>query len=169
MPVHNPLETNLSCMPIANFEKYHGPVLAQIVRSPKINLKLLERREGYEWGVYEVIDNQAVHRIFVKYREQVRSGIKGKKSCTFIFPESDIKHLREIDSTKNLLICLVCGDQEICVLEWSEIDNSRLLLEKTAASVTVSWITGSSLHIRCRNKKLGSSIPRNRLKEYNWS
>ncbi len=156
-------------MAISKFELYHGAVLCQIIRSTLVNVKLLEKSDDFEWSAYEITDNHITHKIFVKSTSGVRIGRKGRHYSSFTFTESDIVKLREIQTDKNLLICLVCADQEVCTLEWHDIDLMRLLFDKEVASVIVSWNSNTRLHVKCRGTTLGYTIPRNRLKLYNWS
>ncbi|MDP3970913.1 MAG: hypothetical protein Q8P90_04385 [bacterium] len=156
-------------MTISKFELYHGVVLSQIIRSPRINIKLLEKSDDFEWSAYEITDNQSTHKVFVKSTSNVRIGKKEVHYSSFTFSESDISKLREIETEKNLLICLVCADNEVCTLEWEDIDNTRLLFEKKSTSVIVSWNNNTRLHVKCRGKILEYTIPRNRLKTFNWS
>jgi len=73
----------------AQFELYHGIVLSQIVRNPKINLKLIERNDLYGWGAYEVMDNETTHRIYIKATSFIKDRRKGEKGCNFTFSETD--------------------------------------------------------------------------------
>lgn len=156
-------------MSISKFELFHGAVLSQIIRSPMISIKLLEKSADFEWGAYEISDNLITHKVFVKSCAKVRNGLKNKSYANFSFSEMDILKLRKIDTGKNLLVCLVCADKEICTLEWEDIDAGRLLFEKTSTNIVVSWTKGSSLRIKCRGKLLDTTIPRNRLKTFRWS
>lgn len=153
----------------AQFELYHGAVLSQIIRNPLINLKLIERNDSYGWGAYEVTDNSTTHRIYIKWTSQITNRRKGESVCNFTFNEIDIDKLRSIDISRNLLICLVCSDKEICTLEWGDIDDLRLTLERTPANISVSWGPNTSLHVKCRGLELSRTIPRNRLKTFDWS
>ncbi|MEI7603974.1 MAG: hypothetical protein WCJ19_03070 [bacterium] len=155
-------------MATPQFELYHGIVLAQIIRNPKINIKLLERNNEFGWGAYEVSDNLITYRVFVKSSSQIRKTRKAGFSSAFTFSESDILRLRSLDINKHLLICLVCADQEVCTLESEDIDNSRLLMEKTSTNIIVYWSSNSRLHIKCRSEKLKYTIPRNKLINFNW-
>lgn len=156
-------------MSIPKFELYHGVVLSQIIRSPRISVKLLEKNSNLEWSAYEITDNEITHKVFVKSTSNVRKGRKEKRYSSFTFSASDIIKLRQIESSKNLLVCLVCADNEVCTLGWEDIDNMRLLFEKTSTSIIVSWRENTSLHVKCRGEVLGYTIPRNRLKTFNWS
>lgn len=155
-------------MPISKFELYHGVVLCQIIRSPKVSVKLLEKSATFEWSAYEISDNQVTYKVFVKSTALVRVGRKNKHYSSFTFTESDIVKLRQIESDKNLLICLVCANQEVCTLEWQDIDLMRLLFEKQVTNVIVSWQKNTRLHVKCRGKLLNYTIPRNRLELYEW-
>lgn len=156
-------------MPISKFELYHGVVLCQIIRSPRVSVKLLEKSDTFEWSAYEITDNQITYKVFVKSTSGVRIGRKSKHYSSFTFTESDILKLRQIETDKNLLVCLVCADQEVCTLEWQDVDMMRLLLEKEVTSVIVSWNKNTRLHVKCRGNPLSYTIPRNRLELYNWS
>lgn len=156
-------------MALSKFELYHGVVLSQIIRSPRISVKMLEKSDDFEWSAYEITDNSITHKVFVKSTSIVRLGRKEKHYSSFTFSEADIIKLREIDTGKNLLVCLVCADNEVCTLEWEDIDNMRLLFEKDVASVIISWRINSRLHVKCRGKVLDYTIPRNRLKIFSWS
>ncbi len=155
-------------MSISKFELYHGVVLCQIIRSPRVSVKLLEKSSTFEWSAYEISDNQITYKVFVKSTSNVRVGRKGRHYSSFTFTVSDISKLRQIETGKNLLICLVCADQEVCTLEWQDIDLMRLLFEKQVTSVIVSWNKNTRLHVKCRGKHLGYTVPRNRLALYNW-
>lgn len=156
-------------MPISKFELYHGVVLCQMIRSPRISVKLLEKSNNFDWSAYEISDNQITHKVFVKSTSNVRIGRKNRHYASFTFSDSDITKLRQIETDKNLLICLVCANQEVCTLEWHDVDLMRLLFEKGVASVIVSWNNNTRLRVKCRGKLLNYTIPRNRLELYNWS
>jgi hypothetical protein len=156
-------------MPISKFELYHGVVLSQIIRSPQISLKLLDKNTDIEWSAYEIFVKDITHKVFVKSTSNVRKGRKGIEYSVFTFSKSDILRLRRIESHKNLLICLVCANREICTLEWEDIDAMRLLFETTPTAVIVSWEKNTRLHVKCRGESLNYTVPRNRLKLFNWS
>lgn len=153
-------------MALGQFELYHGAVLAEIVRNPKINLKLIERNTDHGWGAYEVIDNATIHRVFIKSTSQIRKGRKGSCACTFTFSESDIKKLRQIEADRNLLICLVCSDAEICTLEWADIDELRLLFETTVAGVGVYWNKNTSLQCNMQRSKVVTQYSEKQVKDF---
>jgi len=157
-------------MSLSKFELYHGAVLLQIIRNPAVNIKLIDKSDDLEWSSYEVISKNTTHKVFVKSTSKV--SISKSKSpyyyAGFSFSISDINRLRKINEDRNLLICLVCADKEICTLNWSDIDELRLLFIKESASIRISWTNGSRLRIKCRGKELESTVPRNRLKMYNW-
>jgi len=153
-------------MSLAQFELYHGAVLSQIVGNPKINVKLFERNSDHGWGAYEVTDNATTYRVIIKSTSQIRKGRRGGCACAFTFSEADIERLRAIHT--NVLVCLVCSDEEICTLTIEDIDALRISMEKSACSVSVTWARDTGLHVKCRGIELGRVIPRNRLKNFEW-
>jgi hypothetical protein len=154
-------------MAISKFERSHGVVLSQVVRNPGLSLKLFERREDLTWGEYEVSDNQHVYRLIIKSTENIISGRGGKtKRAQFIFTVKDINYLSSINS--NILICLVCADEEICTLERKDIDNLGILKHDRACNVSVSWGKGTELSVKSGALDLDYKIPRNRLKTFSW-
>lgn len=157
-------------MSLLKYELYHGAVLLQVIKNPSISVKLIDKNDNLEWSAYEVISDDTIHKIFVKVSGKVCLS-KSKKPyyyTGFTFNESDIIKLRSIKDDRNLLICLVCADKEICTLNWKDIDDLRLFSKKEATSIRVSWHEKSSIRVKCRGIKLNRTVPRRRLKDYNW-
>jgi len=152
-------------MALSGFELFHGAVLSQIVRSKGISLKLFERHEQHGWGEYEVSDNHFSYRVMIKSTSSIRKTKKGFAS-NFTFSAEDIKRIRKTEGS--ILVCLVCGEQEICTLEMEDVHALGLLRKEEASNVIVSWSKGSALHVKSKWETLKHTIPRNRLKNFQW-
>jgi len=153
-------------MSLSKFELYHGAVLSQVVRNPGLNLKLFERTDEHGWGEYEVSDNHHTYRLFIKATSQVKKGRKSRCYSNFTFSVSDVERIRSISG--NVLICLVCGDQEICTLEWEDMDTLQIMRNREVCNVTVSWSSGTELNVKSKFAELPYKVPRNKLKTYSW-
>lgn len=153
-------------MALSKFELYHGAVLSQVVRNPGLSLKLFERTEEHGWGEYEVSDNHHSYRLFIKSTSQVKAGRKGRNYSNFTFSLNDIEKLRGVSG--NVILCLVCGDKEICTLEWEDITALGLLRNLEVCNVIVSWFRGTELQVKSKYVELEYKIPRSRLRNFSW-
>ncbi len=152
-------------MALSTKEMYHGAVLYQVVSNPEFSLKLIERdKNKHGSGMYEVTTNTKCYVLFIKYRSQTRLGVS---CCDFSFLPTHIDSLRRYHG-KELLVCLVCHNNHICVLTRRDIDELRLLQSNDSCGVTVHWQRGSELTVRSKHSELPWKIPRNRLKTFPW-
>lgn len=152
-------------MAILKKEMYHGAVLYQVVRNPDSSIKLIEcdkNKHGY--GMYEVTTNTKNYVLLIKYRSETRPGWT---CCDFTFLPQHIEDLRKYRD-KELLICLVCHSNHVCLLTQRDIDELKLLQRNGSCGVTVSWEKGSELKVRSKHSQLPWKIPRNRLKNLQW-
>lgn len=153
-------------MSLSKFELYHGAVLSQVIRNPGLSLKLFERTEEHGWGEYEVSDNHHSYRLFIKSTSRVRVGRKDRHYSNFSFSVNDVERLRGVSG--NVLLCLVCADEEICTLEWEDITALQLVKNREACNVIVSWSSGTELHVKSKHAELNYKIPRNKLRTFSW-
>jgi len=144
---------------------YHGAVLYQVVSNPDFSLKLIERdKDEHNSGMYEVTTNTKDYVLYIKYRSQTRFG---GPCCDFSFLPTYINNLRRYPD-KDLLVCLVCHNNHICVLTRPDLDKLGLLQGNGSCGLTVYWQKGSELTVRSKYTKLPYKIPRNRLKNFDW-
>ena len=153
-------------MSISPFELYHGAVLSQVVRHPKTALKLIERKDNQGWASYGVTDNAADYLLYIKYASK-HAYSKKRKKYNFTFSPQDISRLKKKKDEK-VLVCLVCGSEEICLLDNDDLKELQLWGINKYRNVSVSWIGGSSLTVRSGGNKLRHKIARNRLKNFPW-
>ena len=154
-------------MALSPKEKYHGAVLYQVVGNPEFSLKLIERdKNKHDPGMYEVTTNTKTYVLFIKYRSQTQMRLDFS-CCDFSFLPAHIGSLRRYRG-KELLVCLVCHDNHICVLTRQDIEELRLLQSNNSCGVTVRWQRGSELTVRSKHSELPWKIPRNRLKTFQW-
>jgi len=155
-------------MSISNIELYHGAVLTQIIRNPDISIKLFERNSEEGWGAYYVFDNLKQYLIYIKYTTNVSIG-KKKKRSTFTFSPEDIVRIKRHLGEREIMVCLVCGAEEICLLDERDLDELELLDNHSSfVAVSVSWEKGTSLSVKSRGRELSHKVPRNRLKNFAW-
>jgi hypothetical protein len=154
-------------MALSKKEMYHGAVLYHIVGNPDLSLKLFERdKEKHAMGMCEVAAGKNNYVLFIKYRSQVQTR-RGESCCDFSFLPTHIESLSKYHN-KKLLVCLVCHDKHICVLERQDIDELKLLESNGARTVSVSWREGTSLTVKSGRFLVSRKIPRNRLQNFNW-
>lgn len=156
-------------MSLKNYELYHGAVLTQVVRNPDVSLKLIERdNEKLGWGMYRIITDKNDCILFIKSTS--RKPNKGRNNIeysNFTFSPDDIVRLNS-NFDKDLLLCLVCCDNHICLLTKDDIIELKIPESKKTCGVTVSWTKGSSLTVKSKLAKLERKIARNALKNYEW-
>ena len=153
-------------MALSHFELYHGAVLSQVIRNPEITVKLFERSPDQGWAAYSVSDNAKDYLLYIKYTSRVTSG-RRKSRCNFTFSVDDINRLKEKEN-KEILVCLVCGDREICLLDKKDLDELEILKHNKTCGVSVSWTKGSGLTVKSGRKELSHKVARNRLKNFPW-
>ncbi len=153
-------------MSISAFEMYHGIVLSQVVRNTKTSLKLIEKKEDQAWGAYKVMDNVNEYLLYVKYSSKDTNTEK-RKRFNFTFTPEDMKRI-ERDRKDHVLVCLVCGREEVCVLTEKDLDELELWNIDKTRNVSVYWVKGSSLSVRSKGRDLPYKIPRNRLRNFEW-
>lgn len=156
-------------MSISRFEMYHGSVLTQIVRNPKISLKLIERDSAkHSWGMYSIASGSKDYVIFIKSTSNIDKAKRTQEDYSgFTFALEHIERLKK-HLDKSLLVCLVCHDQIICLLTKSDIEELKLLESKKSCRIAVYWKSGSELRIQSPFAELSHKVARNRLKNYDW-
>ncbi len=155
-------------MSIAKYELYHGAVLTQIVRNPKkLSLKLIERnKDEHGWAMYSISAGKEDYILFVKTTGKITQGRKDRY-CNFTFSLGDIELLNRYKD-KKLLVVLVCGEEQICLLTRKEVAFLRILESSKSCNVTVSWSRGSQLSVKSSYARLGYKIARSALRNYQW-
>lgn len=156
-------------MGISRFEMYHGAVLTQIVRNPEISLKLIERDSAkHGWGMYSIASGSKDYVIFIKSTSKIYKAKRTQEDYSgFTFAVEHIDKLKQ-HLDKNLLVCLVCYDQNICLLTQSDIEELKLLDSKKSCRIAVYWKYGLELRVISPFTELSHRVARNRLKNYDW-
>lgn len=156
-------------MGISPFEMYHGAVLTEVVRNPEISLKLIERdSEKHSWGMYSIASGRSDYVLFIKSTSKINfAKRKEEYYSNFTFSLEHIGRFKKY-SNKVMLLCLVCYDQNICLLTKTDIDELKLLESKKACRISVYWNPGSGLRIASSLAKLSHKVARNKLKNYDW-
>ncbi len=156
-------------MGISKFEMYHGAVLTQIVRNPEISLKLIERDSAkHSWGMYTISSGRKDYVILIKSTAKIDKAKRTKEYYSgFNFA---LEHINKLNKhlDKMLLVCLVCHDQNICLLTKDDIQELKLLESKKSCRIAVYWKSGSELRVTSPFAELSHKVARNRLKNYNW-
>lgn len=154
-------------MGLSKFEMYHGAVLTEVVRNPEMSLKLIERdSEKHSWGMYSIISGNKDYVLFIKSTAQIRKG-KKEDSSKFTFSIEDIKRLKNVLG-KELIVCLVCHDEHICLLTKNDINDLKILDRDKTCGISVYWKERAELRIKSPFAELGHKVPRNRLKKFEW-
>lgn len=155
-------------MSLSRFELYHGAVLSQIIRNERASIKLVEKEGDQDWSAYEVSDNKRDYAIYVKSTDKITKSRGGERRANFTFSSNDVKSILAHSKEKEIMICLVCSDQEICTLLQDDIKELSFNDEVDSHGVSVSWSKGSGLEVKSNKKSLPRKIPRARLKNYEW-
>jgi hypothetical protein len=155
-------------MALSKYELFHGAVLSQVIRNPVVNLKLFERSEKHGWGMYSVTDNAKTYLLYIKSTSKAKDGRNNIKYSNFTFSVTHIERLKEEPKTKNILLCLVCDSEEICLLDGEDLINLGLLEKNTSSTISVSWKKGSELNVKSGKRELSYKIKRSRLKNFAW-
>lgn len=155
-------------MAVSKFELYHGIVLAQMVRHPKINVKLISRDENQHWAFYDVMDNQDEYVVYMKYASKP-ANVESKRRYNFTFTPQDISRIKqEMQGNKKILVCLVCGNEEVCLLMKEDLDELELWGIENNRNLAVTWVKNSKLTVKSGGRELSHKIARDRLRSFKW-
>lgn len=156
-------------MPISKFEMYHGAVLTAIVRNPEISLKLIERdSEKHSWGMYSISSGRKDYVLLIKSTSKISDAKRTQeKYSNFTFSQEDIERLKKY-ADKEILVCLVCHDQHVCLLNKEEINELDILNSSKTCRISAYWRAGSELRVNSTFAQLGHKVPRNSLKNFDW-
>ncbi|WP_077618364.1 hypothetical protein [Bacillus sinesaloumensis] len=123
-------------MKIQMQDLYHGAVLTQITEHPSFTA--LNKPDSL-YGHYQVNHDT---RIFVKYLSKETS------PWSFKISVSEMQSIQsDMDVTKNVFLCLVCGQQTICALNIQEFSNLIDLTSSENQYINVEVPTGGSMHV----------------------
>lgn len=154
-------------MAIQPLERYHGSVLSRLVRKPVTNLKLFEREKRHNVNRYDFdCAESGSISMFIKWRSSPHAK-KRKHAYQFTFNENDIANIRSIKSHP-VLVSLVCGNDEICILNKDELKELGVLGATSQQSIIVSWSKNKSFKITHQGKPLSHTVAKNRLERHDW-
>lgn len=154
----------MSKFKVADF--YYGAVLSMLFNRG-IAPALVESNNDRQ--VYDFTTNNCDFRLFIKYRALGRKGKNPDyRSWQFIFTDDDLNKIYEyIEENQNLLLALVCGDEnlnksELAVMNFKE---TQKCLGNKKTSFTISRIKGEKAFRISMGGGRGNSIkiPSNRL------
>lgn len=139
-------------MKIQDKDIYHGAVLTQIVEHSSFTA--LNKADG-KYGHYIV--NHDIH-LFVKVAKESMKGLTKedeKQTWQFTFNESDLQSIRnEITPNKKLFMCLVCGQNTICVLNVEQLKQIINITSEESQWVKVEYASGERIQVRGSMKDL---------------
>lgn len=125
----------------------HGVALTQIVEHP--SFKALNKADE-KFGHYQINHDT---RILIRYRS-------GNSPWTFTLKEEDINILIEdITYNQRSFLCLVCGNESICVLSCNDYQDLIDTSKKSTQSIIVELPPRSSMHVKSKIRKLDHAIP----------
>ncbi len=157
-------------MGLHKYEMYHGAALLQMVRKPEFSLKIVEtnnREDG--WGTYKVYSDSKDYVLFVKSTSYIHTGPYAAYYSQFTFSMDDIQRMRKFtEKNRNVLVCLVCDHEHICLLNADEVKELQILKDTQQCNVKVSWRKGTELDVKSRYGGLNHKVPRSRLKMFEW-
>ena len=94
--------------------------------------------------------------------------LEGKnKYSNFTFSPEHIERIKKYFN-KEVLICLVCHDQQICLLTKREIQGLKILDKNKSCRLSVYWKEGTELTVKSTYTELGHKVARTRLKKFEW-
>ncbi|WP_338472627.1 hypothetical protein R4Z10_07775 [Niallia sp. XMNu-256] len=141
-------------MKIQTQDLFHGAVLTQITEHP--SFKALNKADTL-YGHYLVNHDT---RLFVKYLSKETSPWNFKFSVTEMQSiQSDMK------LTKNVFLCLVCGQETICALNIQEFTNLIDLTSSESQSIIVEIPPGGSMHVKGTAGDLDRTLRHNSFPE----
>ena len=124
-------------MKIQTQDLYHGAVLTQITEHP--SFKALNKADTL-YGHYLVNHDT---RLFVKYLSKETS------PWNFKFSVAEMQSIQnDMELTRNVFLCLVCGQETICALNIQEFSNLIDLSSSENQSIIVEVPPGGSMHVK---------------------
>ncbi len=153
-------------MPLSKFKMYHGAVLTEVVRNPEMSLKLIERdSQRHSWGMYAIAAGKKDYILFCKSTAKIFVGRKNYSN--FTFSVDDIRRIKE-HFNQEILVCLVCHNQHICLLTKAEIEELKILDDNKSCRISVYWKQGTELTVKSTYAELSGKVARSRLKNFVW-
>jgi len=142
-------------MKIQDKDFYHGAALTQIVEHS--SFKALNKASE-KYGHYLVNTDQ---HVFVKYTKTCKTTPK-KSSWQFTLQPEEKKAINEESRIfSKVFLCLVCGDETVCVLDSSEIKQTLNLQNGTQGYIRVEMPSGGSCHVTGTDGELKRTVPNN--------
>lgn len=124
-------------MKIQTQDLYHGAVLTQITEHP--SFKALNKADSL-YGHYLVNHDT---RLFVKYLSKATS------PWNFKFSVNEMQSIQnDMQLTRNVFLCLVCGQETICSLNIQEFSNLIDLTSTENQSIIVEVPPNGSMHVK---------------------
>jgi hypothetical protein len=137
-------------MRIQTQDLYHGAVLTQITEHP--SFKALNKVDDI-YGHYLVNHDT---RLFVKYLT------KASSPWHFKFSYNELQSIQaDMESTGNVYLCLVCGQETICSLNIQEFSNLIDVTSLDSQTIIVEVPQGGSMHVKGTAGKLPKTLPHN--------
>jgi hypothetical protein len=137
-------------MKVQEQDIYHGTALSQIVRHQ--SFKALNSGSSKQ-GHYLINSDR---HMLVKYRTN------DGPTWQFTFKPEEIAAIKKMGKkSQSVFLCLVCGQETICALQFDEI---KILLSSTSdeqQSITIESPFNKSLRARGSNGDLQTTIPHN--------
>ncbi|MBB5174547.1 hypothetical protein [Texcoconibacillus texcoconensis] len=137
-------------MHIKKQQMYHGAVLTQI--SEHQSFKALNKVDKL-YGHYLVNHDT---RLFVKYASSESS------PWTFQFESHTLEAIQsDINAPARVFLCLVCGEETVCALDFQEFSNLVELTSTERQVINVEVPPGGSMHVTGSLGELGKTIRHN--------
>jgi hypothetical protein len=141
-------------MKINSKHRTHGAALAQIVEHESFTAL---NRASEKNGHYQVNKDR---------RLLVKKASTGPEEWRFTFTEDNIDALnQDLGNGVEAFVCLVCGDETVCVLGESEIEEVIDLDRRSPQSVVVETPARRSMRVRGTNGELNRTVPHNAFPE----
>ena len=119
--------------------------------------------------MYNILSGKKDYVVFIKSTAKINYAKRTKENYSnFTFSQEDIERLKVYIDGKDILLCLVCHDQHICLLTKEDVNELKILDSNKPCRITAYWKTGSELRLESTFAKLRYKIPRSRLKMFAW-
>ena len=146
---------------------YYGAVLSMLL-SHGIKPALVENEEDRQ--VYDFTTNNTSFRLFVKYRAKKNDTKKeGYSSWVFTINEDRSELLSYIDKGYNLIVALVCGEENLSDSQLAVLDKEQITeilnTQKTTINVTIKKGERAFRIPKDRNRDEGIKVKCNRFDE----
>lgn len=146
---------------------YYGAVLSMLL-SHGVKPALVENGEDRQ--VYDISTNKNDFRLFVKYRSKsIETKKTGYSSWVFTIAEDKAELKSFLDSKLNLIVALVCGEQNLCDSQLAVLDADQIKrildIDKTTINITIKK---GERYFRIpieRNREDGIKVKCNRFEE----